>query len=75
MVLDDEHVPDAADVSASQSASTRSSHGIATTAAPIPAPREELGGGERLVQHHRPVRDEHRVAALAQGAPTPGTGR
>ena len=42
---------------------------------PDAARREELRRGERLVQHHRPVRDEHRVGALAQGAAVPGTGR
>ena len=30
---------------------------------------EELGGSERLVQHHRPVREEDRVVALAKQPP------
>ena len=33
---------------------------------------QRLGGGQRLVQHHRPVGEEQRVLALAEHVPAPG---
>ncbi len=67
VVLEDEEPRHRARPS-SQSASKRLSHGRSTTSRPMPTLVEQLGGSQRLVQHHRAVGEEDGVRAFAHDA-------
>ena len=70
VVLEHEE-PRSASSASSHSASKRLSHGMFTTASPTPRSASSSDAVERLVQHHRPVREQDGVRALAQTRAAP----